>query len=447
MADHEHSLESLIRADLAITPDDWPPFSGPPAPVPLSARVNVDTLAWASVAAASMAAASIAQSHTLTLDPARIAMAYTSDRHLRWNGEPQQSFAPLSGFFRTSDGWVRTHGNYPWHADALRRTLGLRDADGANEAAEAFTRRTSAEVSAAITDAGGLCVSVAPELPAANTELNRQSLIHIEQFGPAPRRRLPDPSPAAPLAGIRVLDLTRVIAGPIATRTLALLGADVLRVDPPSLPEIPLQHLDTGHGKRSTLLDLRSPTDHGRFTELLDTADVVVLGYRPRGLASLGLDPRTLASRHPGLVIAQLSAWGDPDRRGFDSLIQAASGIAWVESVDAAAPGVLPAQALDHSAGYLLASAVITLLQRRARTGGTWLASTSLRRIAAHLLAGTRHQSLSPAPPLDPAPHLQTFDIDGTELLTVAPAVSYRGGPTAFASPRPWGEDSPEWRS
>lgn len=445
MTDPDRSLDAQIRRDLAIPADEWPLIPSAAHPVALPARTDVAGLAWSSVAAASAAAASLSGSDRILLDPDRIAIAYTSDRHLRLDGEPHVSFAPLSGFFRTADGWVRTHGNYPWHADALRRALGLSPDDGADAAAAAFAQRTAAEVSDAITAAGGLCVAVASEDPAQDARLARQPIVAIEQVAPAPRRPLPGPSLAAPLAGIRVLDLTRVIAGPIATRTLALLGADVLRIDPPARPEIAAQHLDTGHGKHSALLDLNDTIARARFEELLADADVIVLGYRPRGLAALGLDPHAIAARHPGIVIAQLTAWGEPDRRGFDSLVQAASGIAWVESSDGEKPGVLPAQALDHSAGYLLSAAIMTLLSRRAQVGGTWLASTSLRRIAAHLLTGSRMPDAPPAPAVDVDRHTQRFRVDGVDVVTAAPAVAYAGGPTDFAPPRPWGADAPEW--
>ncbi|HST65844.1 MAG TPA: CoA transferase, partial [Mycobacteriales bacterium] len=154
--------------------------------------------------------------------------------------------------------------------------------------------------------------------------------------------RRADAGPRALPSAPRVLDLTRVIAGPVATRTLALWGADVLRVDPPGLPEIEWQHLDTGAGKRTTVLDVRSE----RFAALAAEADVLVHGYRP---GALDLDP--ILAANPSLVVASLSAWGAAGpwagRRGFDSIVQAASGIALIESADAVTPGALPAQALD----------------------------------------------------------------------------------------------------
>ena len=419
-------------------------FAGAQHPVPLPSRLAVGELAWSAVGAASLAAAEIAEAPTVAPDSDRIALAYASERCGRLDGHAPAAFAPLSGFFRTADGWVRTHGNYPHHARALREALGLGEDAASEDAAFALSAMPAGEASHAISSRGGICAEVLPENGEMDRALRLEPLVRVGRAGTAPPRAL-DPVPGAPLSGVRVLDLTRVIAGPVATRTLALFGADVLRVDPPRIPEIRWQHLDTGHGKRSTVLDLAVPADRARFDALLGTADVVVLGYRPDGLARLGLSPAALAARHPSLIVAQLSAWGTPDQRGFDSIVQAASGIAWIEANDEATPGALPAQALDHSAGYLLAAAVMAALRRRAVEGGSWHATTSLRRIAAELLGMPRTREKPEFSAVDPAVHTQTFTVDGAELTTVAPAPAYEGGPTRFAPPRPWGEDEPVW--
>ncbi len=419
-------------------------------PVPLPARTATAPLAWASVAAASLAAASLAGRPAVALDPDRIAVAYSSERHFRLDGEQLSVWAPLSGFFRTSDGWVRTHGNYPHHAAALRRGLGL-PADADAEAAASALRGIPAGVATqAVTAAGGLCVGVAHENPVVDEELRATPLVGLTRTAaPASRPGSTGP-PDAPLRGIRVLDLTRVIAGPVATRTLALLGADVLRIDPPALPEPEWQHLDSGHGKRSTLLDLAAGADRATFERLLQSADVVVTGYRAQALERLSLSPESLIARRPGLIVARLTAWGSSgasaDRRGFDSLVQAASGIAWVESADGVSPGALPAQALDHSSGYLLAAAVVTALHRRRAEGGSWMIEVSLRRVAAELLGMPRTgEPLPSGAVFDAAPHVQGFAVDGLRVTTAAPAVTYDGGPVAFTAPRRWGRDAPEW--
>ncbi|HAQ59471.1 MAG TPA: carnitine dehydratase [Microbacterium sp.] len=421
----------------------------PEPSAPLASRLSVGALAHRSVSSASRAAARLTSAKPQLLDLSRIAVAYTSERYIRFNGESSSPWAALSGFFRTSDGWVRTHGNYPHHAEALRAGLGLRPDAGRDAVERTLAAMPAGAATHAVTARGGICIAVMPENPVADELLAADPPVRVEHLGSSPARPRTWGAAAAPLRGIRVLDLTRVIAGPVATRTLALLGADVLRIDPPHRPELPAQHADTGHGKRSAVLDLRRPADRAVFDRLLIDADVVVLGYRPSGLQRLGLSPAALSARHPGLILARLSAWGfDPsvaDRRGFDSIVQAASGIAWIESREDAVPGALPAQALDHSAGYLLAAEILTLLQRQAAEGGSWLAETSLRRIAAELLRMPRTIRPSIAEPFDPAPHLQSFAFEGGTLTTAAPAVAYEGGPDAFAPPRPWGSDAPAW--
>lgn len=401
----------------------------------LPSRLSVDALARASVSAVCRAARHPAVDISL-LDLDRIAMAYRSDRHLTIDTRSPDVWSPLSGFWRVADGWVRTHGNYPHHAQALRRAFGLGVDAGADALSSALAERSPTEAVRQITDAGGLAVPVLPENPAADRALRTIPLVESIPLGRATRRRSPT---GAGLDGIRILDLTRVIAGPVCTRTLALLGADVLRIDPPGLTEPGWQHLDTGHGKRSAILDARSE----RFEELLARADVVVLGYRSSAFARLGLSRAALAERHPGLIVAELSAWGHehPDRRGFDSLVQAESGIAVIESPDGERPGALPAQALDHSAGYLLAAAVCDAVRRRNEDGTVLAVRTSLRRIAAELLGMPRTDDPGPEASIDPAAHTERFRVDGHDLVTVRSAIPG----LSFSAPRPWGRDPATW--
>jgi crotonobetainyl-CoA:carnitine CoA-transferase CaiB-like acyl-CoA transferase len=160
---------------------------------------------------------------------------------------------------------------------------------------------------------------------------------------------------------------------PVATCSLALLGADVLRIDSPRMPEMVSQHLDNGMGILPALLDLREPEQLAILERLLDFADVVVTGYRQHALDAF-FDPATLVARRPGLVIASLDAWSSTgpwrDHRGFDSIVQAASGISMLESANHA-PGALLAQALDHATGNLLAAGVLHSVQRQKSQGGT----------------------------------------------------------------------------
>lgn len=405
-------------------------------PVPLPSRLSTGDLAWASVTAVVSAAGGDAAA----LDPHRIAAVYRSDRFLTIDGAAPPVWSPFSGFWRTRDGWVRTHGNYAHHAAGLRSALQLDVTAGAEQVRDALAGHTTSAAVAAITAAGGLAVPVLVEDPALDAALRARPLLDVRRIdGPAAPPRRAAASTDRPLDGIRVLDLTRVIAGPVCTRTLALLGADVLRIDPPHLAEPEWQHFDTGHGKRTALLDARS----ARMHELLSAADVVVLGYRPDALDRLGLAPGDLTERYPGLLVARLSAWGaeHPARAGFDSLVQAESGIAWIESPDGDRPGALPAQALDHSAGYLLAAAVITLIRRRAEEGGSWQVQTSLRRVAAELLGTPRRSEPAEEVPIDAAQHVARFEVAGQTLVTATAVIPGFD----LAAPRPWGEDQPRW--
>jgi crotonobetainyl-CoA:carnitine CoA-transferase CaiB-like acyl-CoA transferase len=374
-------------------------------------RLPVEEVGVACVRAALEAAARLGGGALdVAIDPSQVHAALVSERLFRLDGAPAGvGFAPLSRFWRAADGWVRTHANFPWHHAALLRALGVDD-DAAVEAA--IAARPAADVEAAVFAAGGVAAAVrtpdewrATEAGAAVAAEPLVARVRLGDADPRPPRcgkcadGLHNPhrseaggdDGAPPAAGVRVLDLTRVIAGPVASRYLGALGADVLRLDPPRLPDLePGAPADTLLGKRSAFLDLGDEAGARRLKDLLAGADVVLLGYRPGALARFGLAPEDLAERHPGLVIAQLSAWGHSgpwaERRGFDSIVQAASGIADLEAGEEGEPGALPCQLLDHGTGYLAAAAVLAALAEQRRDGGTHLARLSLARTAAWLL-------------------------------------------------------------
>jgi crotonobetainyl-CoA:carnitine CoA-transferase CaiB-like acyl-CoA transferase len=207
-------------------------------------------------------------------------------------------------------------------------------------------------------------------------------VLTIEKIGEAPPR--PWPAGERPLSGLRVLDLSRVIAGPVAGRTLAAHGADVMLVSGPGLPAIPWLTIDTGRGKLSCHLDLKSQQGKARFRDLLDSADVVSQAYRPQALASLGFSPEELAAMSPGIINVSLSAYGHTGpwaaKRGFDSLVQTATGFNHAEGEAAGVDGPkeLPAQMLDHATGYLMAFGAMMAKARQAREGGSWHVRVSL---------------------------------------------------------------------
>ncbi|RAJ75883.1 CoA transferase family III [Streptomyces sp. PsTaAH-137] len=420
----------------------------------LPARLPVRELAAACVGVCSLAAAELAATRAgravgaVQVDDGAVATAFTSERHLLVDGRAPVNFAPLSRFWRTRDGRLRTHANYPHHRARLRAALGAgADADVA-EVAALLAERSAYEVEETVYAAGGLAVALrTPDQWAAHpqgAEVAARPLLTRERLDAAPPRDLRRP--------LRVLDLTRVIAGPVATRTLALLGADVLRVDAPQLPEDPDAHADTGFGKRSTRLDLGAGADRRVFEELLTGADVVVTGYRPGALDRFGLAPEALAERHPGLVVASLSAWGAygpwGGRRGFDSLVQVATGIAAIEgdTGEEGSPGALPAQALDHGTGYLLAAAVLRSLTEQAAEGGSRVVRLALAQTAHWLVHGVRPEPAETGGAPDPAARLAETDSPLGRLRYALPPVSFDGGPTDWRRPPgSLGADAPEW--
>ncbi|MGW2205813.1 CoA transferase [Streptomyces sp. NPDC001774] len=421
-------LWSALGGDPALV--DRVAFTGPSGLLP--ARLPVMDLARATVAVAGLAAVERdGLPGTVRVDDGAVATAFVSERHLRVDGRAPVNFAPLSRFWKASDGWVRTHANYPHHRAALLSALGVRE-ESAKALAAAIAERRAVEVETAAYAAGGLAVALrTPEEWAAHEqgrEVAARPLLtreRLDDTAPAGKRR---PGP------LRVLDLTRVLAGPVATRTLALLGADVLRIDPTHSPELPDQHADTNIGKRTAALDLDRPADRRALDALLDEADVLVTGYRPGALERFAL-------HRPGLVIARISAWGDygpwGERRGFDSLVQTATGIAADEG-SADEPGALPAQALDHGSGYLLAAAVLRSLTEQESEGGT--------RLVRLALAQTGHWLTHALPRYVPEDHLtETSGPLGLLRHAVSP-VRYEGGPTAWSRPPGLqGGDDPVW--
>jgi crotonobetainyl-CoA:carnitine CoA-transferase CaiB-like acyl-CoA transferase len=285
----------------------------------------------------------------------------------------------------------------------------------------------------------------------------REPVLRFTRLDDSPPRPLPPLAAGQrPLEGLRVLDLTRIIAGPVATRTLAAHGAQVLLVTAPHLPAIAPLVVDTGRGKRSTSLDLRARLDAQRLHALVREADVIVHGYRPGGLDALGFDAATLARERPGLVVASLSAYGTQGpwaaRRGFDSLVQTASGFNVAEAQaagDPSRPRVLPAQALDHASGYLLALGAMQALRRRAREGGGWQVQVSLARTGLWLRGLPRLPdgfSAHDAAFEDVADLLEDGDSPFGRLTAVRHAGRLSHTPPRWTRPPvPLGSDAPLW--
>jgi crotonobetainyl-CoA:carnitine CoA-transferase CaiB-like acyl-CoA transferase len=422
--------------------------------------LDVEGLALGSVGAAAAALDLLGETPGRYATTAALtAGAFDSSGHLRIDGRKIQGFAPLSGFRRTGDGWIRLHANYPHHEQRLMQALDATTADGV---AAALAAMTSLEAEAAIQERGGVAAAVRSRLEWRNTPMGNAAgarpwievrLADGEAAGSRRWNPSGDDDPRRPLTGVRVLDLTRVIAGPVATRLLGALGADVLRIDPPRLPEITDQFVDTGFGKRSAEADLAAPPNRHLLQELLAGADVVVTGYRSGSLDRFGLEPDLLLAARPELVVVTLDSWGSTGPwstlRGFDSIVQAATGIAdlyGTENHDGEwQPGALPVQALDHATGYGVTAAAIALLARRRHKGLGGSARLSLVRTAEELFALQPSPAGSPERVV-PAPGLRTMASTYGELRYVGPPLLVSGQLLDYTSPpAPYGSSALVW--
>ncbi|UVL88304.1 CoA transferase [Pseudomonas sichuanensis] len=361
----------------------------------LPSTFAVSELATASIAACGLALAKLLESQAGACPAVRIDRRLasfwfnTSLRPHRWQLPPL--WDAIAGDYPTGDGWIRLHTNAPHHRAAALQVLGTH-AERASVARE-VARWQGDALEAAVVAAGGCAARMRswPQWCAhpQGQAVNRQPLILRQAFaGPAQAWQ---GNTARPLAGVKVLDLTRIIAGPVATRLLAAFGAEVLRLDPPGWDE-PSLAAEVTLGKRCARLDLRAQADRQVFERLLSEADILVHGYRADALERLGMGAERRRQLNPGLIDVGLNAygWGGPwqDRRGFDSLVQMSAGIAhegmrWQQ---ADRPVPLPVQALDHATGYLMAAEAIRALTERLRSGQGCQARLSLARTAALLV-------------------------------------------------------------
>ena len=364
-------------------------LSGEELQLPSSFRVAA--AAQVSIAAAGLAAAHIwklrsGEGQQVAVDMRHAVVECRSERYLRVEGtSPPPAWDAIAGVYRTGDQrFVRLHTNFPHHRDAVCRVLSCK---AEREAVQAALLQWDAEAfETAAYQAGGVVAmmrahdewSASPQAKA----LASLPVLTIEKIGEAAPK--PWPKGDRPLAGLRVLDLSRVIAGPVAGRTLAVHGADVLLISGADLPAIPWLTIDTGRGKLSAFLDLKSEEGGKVLRELLADADIFSQGYRPRSLAHLGFSPEEAARINPGIVYVSLSAYGHvgpwAERRGFDSLVQTSTGFNHAEGQAAGVDGPkeLSAQILDHATGYLMAFGAMMAKARQSREGGSWHVRVSL---------------------------------------------------------------------
>jgi hypothetical protein len=431
--------------------------SGPDQVLP--SYFDVTGLAAGSVAAATLAAAEFLAARTgaspcrVEVDSRAACAAFASEALFTPVGwELPEVWDPIAGNYQAQDGWIRLHTNYAYHRAAVERVLGADDRDSV---AAAVRDWKAADLEAAVVAEGGCAAMMLTREewlatpPGTATADARAVSVARRGIEALPAGAVGHD--AAPYAGIRVLDLTRVIAGPVATKFLAAYGADVLRVDPPGFAEVAAILPEMTAGKRATALDLTAPGGRAAFEGLVATADVLVTGLRADALDRLGYGDEALASLNPALVIASHDAygWDGPwrDRRGFDSLVQMSCGIA---AAGAAATGTgtpvpLPVQALDHATGYLIAAAVGRALTDRLTRSVATRVRGCLIATANFLWSLPRPESLPPRPDLAAFPLMDTRTAWGPARRVPLPGQIAGVRAQWRVDAGPLGRHAPEW--
>ncbi|KAK6362933.1 hypothetical protein TWF730_000384 [Orbilia blumenaviensis] len=399
-----HDLWENLSLPASALSDETVEITGPEHTFPSSYRLSLIPPA---VVATSTLAASLIYSHRtnddkptsipkVTVNTLHATTEYKSESHIRILNSPASDvWGAVSGSYGTSDGRiVGIHANFPNHAIAALEILGLpTDCTDKSIIADAVKRFKALELEGIAHERGAVIYALRTPLEWSLEEQSRHLPpfpIIIRKIGDAPAGlppNLKNKTPKSCLSGLRVAEISRVLAGPICGRTLAAHGADVLWIHGPHLPSLPGLDIDTSRGKRSTFIDLRNEKGTEKLKGLLSTADVLIQSFRPGTLASKGFSPGAVASLAPdGIIYASLNAFGESGpwkgRRGFDSMVQLCTGVNASEAEYFNQEGEKfkkwPCQALDHTAGYFLAIGILAALHRRIVEGGSWEVHVSL---------------------------------------------------------------------
>jgi hypothetical protein len=438
------------------------PTRGPVLP----SSFDVTTAAQSALAAAALAAAELRAVRGRDRQRVEVDAAHAtleSCAYLKIDGRRPEAWEKLSGLYACggaldAPGWVRIHANFAHHRDGALRLLGLpAGPDTEREAVTAALRHWRAEDFESAAAEAGLVVAMVRDFatwdahPQARA-LADDPLVRIDRIGDAPPLAwTPIDAHGRPLSGLRILDLTRILAGPVAGRTLAAYGADVMLVNSPSLPNIEAI-ADTSRGKLSTHIDLKTGSGRDALHALLQDAHVFLQGYRPGALQALGFAPDDIARVRPGIVFVSLSAYGSrgpwAGKRGFDSLVQTATGFncAEAEAAGSAEPKAMPLQILDYAAGYLLAFGAQAALHHQQREGGSWHVQVSLAGVGRWLRSLGRVADGFAVKPPSFEPYLMETDSGFGRLTVLRHAARFAQTPAHWDRPSmPPGSHPPRW--
>jgi crotonobetainyl-CoA:carnitine CoA-transferase CaiB-like acyl-CoA transferase len=443
------ALDSLWRA-AALPGDALRQITLTGADPALPSSFAVGTAAQVSFASAALAAAAMGELRNGLHQQLHVDMRHAALEccgRFTVNGVAPDIWDKVAGLYACKTGWVRLHTNFAHHRDGVLRLLGLPEGAETERAAvaQALTHWDAIAFEQAATDAGLVVAALRSfeewDAHPQSSAIAAQELVAIERIGdaaPLPLPPLPQDSP--PLAGVRVLDLTRILAGPFCGRTLAAYGADVMLVNSPHLPNIEAI-ADTSRGKLSALADLRASAGRDALQAVLREANIFVQGYRPGALAALGFTPDAVARARPGIVMVSLSAYGESGpwagKRGFDSLVQTATGFNHAEGQAAGQTQAraLPMQVLDMASGALMAFGAQAALLRQQREGGSWHVRVSLARTGLWLRELGRVAGGFAAPAADFGDVMESSPSGWGELSAIRPAARFSHTPAGYARP------------
>ena len=449
-----------IWSDAGLPAEALGYVSLPGADPVLPSSFAVGAAAQSTIAAAALAACELGHLRGTPRQQVSVDMLHAALECGAWfsiDGRVPDLWDAFSGVYRCADGWVRIHANFAHHRDGALRLLGLDPATAKRaDAEQALMRWKALDFESAAAEASLVVTALRRfdewDATPQGRAVAAQPLFTIERIGDAPPLPLPALAETQrPLAGVRVLDLTRILAGPVGGRALAAYGADVMLINSPDLPNIEAI-ADTSRGKLSAHADLRSDAGCDALTRLLGEAHVFVQGYRPGGLAALGFGPGQAARQRPGIVYVSLTAYGTQgpwaQRRGFDSLVQTAMGFnhAEGEAAGEGKPRPLPMQILDEATGYLIAMGAAAAMWRQQQEGGSWHVQVALAQTGQWLRGlGRVDGGLEIAPP-DRTPYLETSASGFGELQGLRHSAQLSRTPAAWPRPSmPPGSHPPRW--
>jgi crotonobetainyl-CoA:carnitine CoA-transferase CaiB-like acyl-CoA transferase len=426
----------------------------------LPSSFAVGQAAQTTIAAAALAACEVGHVRGVARQRVSVDMTHAALDCTGWfaiDGRVPELWDPFSGLYRCKDGWVRIHANFRHHRDGALRLLGLDPRAATRDAAQAALMAWNAiDFETATAQANLVATALRTFDEWDRTEQGRaiasQPLFTIERIGDAaPIELEPLDTNQRPLEGVRILDLTRILAGPVGGRALAAYGADVMLVNSPHLPNIDAI-ADTSRGKRSVHVNLRAPEGRAAMNALVRQAHVFIQGYRPGGLGELGFGAQELAARRPGIVCVSLTAYGTQGpwapRRGFDSLVQTAMGFNHAEgrAFGDGKPRPLPMQILDEASGYLMALGASAALRRQQLEGGSWHVQVSLAQTGHWLRSlGRVSEGFKVAKP-DIEPYTEIAPSGFGELKALRHSAQLERTPARWTRPSmPPGSDPPRW--